>query len=150
MKLKHVYLIAIVLMVVFAGCRKLSDNPQPTGDMNMTDLVIPEGFNWTSYIDAELNLGVATSQSVSAVSRITVYKGDPANGGVKLVSGSASPDKKFSVAVRLPSRLSEIYLQCEFPFGMTKVEAVPVDKVINYTFSDAADGQMKSGFKSVS
>lgn len=147
MKLNQVFLLTIFFLIVFSGCRKHTDNPQPQGDLEMKDLVIPAGFNWAAYIDAELKIGVETSQSVSAVSRITVYKGEPGNGGVKLASGSAKPGDVFEAAVRLPGHLENIYLQCEFPFGSVKTEVVPVTQSINYTFTEDETG-MKSGFKS--
>ncbi len=147
MKLKQIFLIGLLFAAVFSGCRKIEDNPEPQSGQTMKDLVIPAGFEWASYADVTLSVGVETSQSTQAVSRITVFKGDPANGGMQLVSGSVSPDNRFTTTLRIPAYLESVYLQCEFPFGNVKTVAVPAAKSIDYTFSESTDQGMKSGFK---
>lgn len=147
MKLKQFFLIGLLFVAVFSGCRKIEDNPEPQSGQAMKDLVIPADFKWASYTDATVNIGVETSQSTQAVSRITIFKGEPGNGGMQLVSGSVSPDNNFTTTLRIPAYLESVHLQCEFPFGNVKTVAVPAAKSIDYTFSESTDQGMKSGFK---
>lgn len=146
MKYNRIIIFSILFLIVFSGCRKLSDNPQPQGEMGMTDLVIPAGFNWDAYTDAKFDISV-THETTSAMSRISIFRGDPGNGGVKLASGSAGTDMDFTTTVRLPASLGEVFLQCEFPTGAVETKSVMVAKNISYTFNGDSNQGLISGFK---
>jgi len=146
MNLQKIFVLILVLAVTFAGCRKINnDDPNPSGNLTMNDLVIPEGFNWETYTDIQLNIGVQTSQPMTLISKVSVFNGNPSEGGKVLLTGGASPQKHFQANLRIPATIQEIYLMAEFPFGITKVEKVAVSKAINFTFDDVLDnGNYKS------
>lgn len=149
MKTQKIFAILVLLLVVVASCKKIDNTPKPVGDLTMNELVIPESFNWETYKDLTLKISIETSQTVSAFSKVSVYKGNPDTDGSLVVSGSASADKDFVSQIRIPSRLEELYLRCEFPFGLTRTEMIPVSgNLIAYTFSDVKTSPFTSDFKS--
>jgi LruC domain-containing protein len=146
MNLQKFLILIFVLTITFAGCRKIdTDTSIPSTSLTMKDLVIPEGFNWETYSDIKLNIGVETSQPMTLISKVSVFNGHPNDGGKMLVSGGASSNKNFEASLRVPAGIKEVYLMCEFPFGLNLVEKVPVSDQINFTFSDVTDnGNLKS------
>jgi LruC domain-containing protein len=146
MNLQKIFILIFILAVTFAGCRKINnDNPKPSDNLTMNDLVIPEDFNWETYSDIKLNIGVQTSQPMTLISKVSVFNGNPSDGGKILLAGGASPQKHFQANLRIPATIHEIYLMAEFPFGITKVEKVAVSEQISFTFDDFFDnGNLKS------
>jgi LruC domain-containing protein len=146
MNLQKIFILIFILAVTFAGCRKINnDNPKPSDNLTMNDLVIPEDFNWETYSDIKLNIGVQTSQPMTFISKVSVFNGNPSEGGKLLLSGGASPKENFQASLRVPANLKEVYLMVEFPFGITKVEKVAVSEQISFTFDDFFDnGNLKS------
>lgn len=150
MRISKIVFIAVLLLSIVSSCKKI-DNPPPSNtDLTMNDLVIPNDFGWETHKDVKLQIGVETSQVISGISKISVFKGNPQSDGVLMVSGSASADKPFITQVRIPSRFENVYLVCEFPFGSSKTQTLPIANSIAYTFSDTKSADFKSGFKSVS
>lgn len=150
MNIQKILTILTVVGLIFSGCRKIEDNPKPSQNKTMDELNIPGNFNWETYSDVNLNVAVDLTQNTTAISKISVFYGDPGANGKLVASGSASSKSTFNTTIRVPAALKEIYLVCEFPFGGSSIQALPVSKNIDYTFSNAKSSNIPSGLKSIS
>jgi len=136
MKYLKLLLFALALIVLFTACKKEISSPDnPSKSIN--DILVPDGFNWETYRDVQIDIKVEATHAVNAKSKISVFRGDPFNGGDLMITGPASKDQDFSSKMRIPSYLQELFIQCEFPFGGKQVTQVLVSgNEVSYTFSE--------------
>ncbi len=148
MKILQSIIALIILATVIAACKKHISNPDPSVNKTIDELNIPEGFNWSTVQKIHLTIGVETIQAVNLKSKITVFQGDPSNGGRLIMTGAAKNDSPFTENLVIPSYLKEIFLVKEGAFGDKQVVSVTLDgSEINYTFTDTKSTLAGSDFK---
>jgi LruC domain-containing protein len=135
-------LMMIMGMFILQSCHKSSDIPDPDTPKKMEDLKVPSTFNWES--SHEVNVSIATDlpESIGLLSRISVYNGNPFDGGSVLLTGSAGYNFPFVTTLRLPIALKEVYLQMKTTDGTVETVKVNVTSEITYTFTKPT-GQYK-------
>ncbi len=149
--MKHVrfWLFAISFTMLFIACKKEINNPPDDGRKSINEMVVPEGFNWETYNDVQLVIKVESTYAINAKSKISVYRGDPLNGGDLMVTGPASADQDFINKLRIPSYLQALFIQCEFPFGGTQIVSLPVSgDAITHTFTETKSAPVIQNYKS--
>ncbi len=150
MKIKMILTACMFFLFLFACCLKIKDDdPKPSEPLTMQDITAPDAFDWKTHKDIQINIGISTQQPISLFSKISVYDGDPQNGGSIIVSGAASSNKYFVTTVSVPSRYERLYLKCDFPHGLSLIEAVDAQEFVHHVFSDNVTKHSTSAFKSV-
>jgi LruC domain-containing protein len=136
MKLKktHLPVLAAFMLVSFTACHKQTPE-EPTGPKRMEDLVVPSNFNWESTREVTLTLAVDFPGSIGLLSRINVYDANPLENGVILLTGSAGYNFPFVSTLRIPTAVSQLYLELLAADGTTRIIPVNVTNDIVYTFT---------------
>jgi LruC domain-containing protein len=137
-------LVAVMMTVVITSCHKDPDPTPVDGPKKMEDLKVPATFNWESSKVINLNIGVNLPDAVGLLSKITVYDGNPLEGGLVLLTGSAGYNYLFVSTVRIPTAVKNLYFEMKTGDGSVQLVSVPVAETINYTFIPGT----KSGLKS--
>ena len=125
------------------GCRKIPDNPdkQPT---KFTELKINPTFEFENFSNVDATIAVP-SLKASGMNIVQVYQGNPAEGG-RLITTGGIINGQFVSAIRLPSRLTEVYIAKLASDGYNDYVAVPiVNNSISYDFSKAGGPPLAPG-----
>ncbi|MBU2466756.1 MAG: LruC domain-containing protein, partial [Bacteroidetes bacterium] len=80
--------------------------------------------------------------------KITIYQGNPFQGGTRIAEGSMSRDHNFEQQLRIPAYLESLFLYLETSTGATHLVEVPLSgNYLNYTFPGLNEKQLnfKSG-----
>ena len=88
MKKSILFTCLLGIFVLQACNKKEKDQPTTVGQMN--DINVPDGFFWESSRDVAFSVSVQDSRFGSATHVISIYDGDPFNGGNLLSKGSAT------------------------------------------------------------
>jgi len=126
------------------GCRKTFEIQEP-GIGSMNDLVVHPGFDWQT--TREIDLNITTNLSIlpaGALSRVSVYLGDPLIGGKLMKSGSTGLGYPFQAKLRVSSSVSSLFLQLKTVNGLSETIEVDVENTINYTFTENGSEKMSS------
>nr|NQU88977.1 LruC domain-containing protein [Bacteroidota bacterium] len=151
MKAQKLFLYLLAVVFLFAACRKdIENNPNPNPeDKTMAEIVVPDGFNWATTKDIEITVNVDAGSGIQANSKISVFKGNPELGGKFISSGMAGAGAPFTTTLGIPSYIEGLFLMCEFPFGRTMVESIPISgNTLSYTFTNTKFQPVENGFKS--
>lgn len=131
-----------VVLLPSQGCRKQNEpvNPAPS---KFTDLKVPPNFEFESFKNVEATITVpATKQTAQNIVRI--YQGNPAEGGKLITTGSLDANNQFKSPLRIPTRLTDVYIARLSSNGENAYVAVPVTgNTVSYDF-----GTGKGGYKS--
>ncbi|MBE0648842.1 MAG: LruC domain-containing protein [Bacteroidales bacterium] len=103
----------------------------------MDDLNVHPTFDWQT--TKEIDLLVSTdypSLPAGALSRISVYKGNPGTGGKLMKQGSVGVNYSFHTRIRVSTADSSLFLQLATVTGYTETVELPTAKLINYIFSE--------------
>jgi len=137
-----------LILALFTGCKKeLTPLPSPEDNRqvsSMTELNIPEGFDWKMTREVTLNLGINSVESSSVMHRITLYNADPFSGGKAFFSGSAGYGLNLVAKVVLPTALKEVYVVLSSSGIVEQVVTLDVAGNIAYTFQPLGGG-LKEG-----
>lgn len=142
---------AIILsasIFLFTGCRKsLTVDPDLSGSSvnSMYELKVPANFNWETTREVTLNLGMNIPGVTYKTNTISIYDGDPYKDGQLVFTGYAANDFALIAKVRIPTAVTELFLQLTPLNAATQIVSLPVSDNINYTFSQPV---MKSAMNS--
>ena len=129
-----IFLLAGFLVLHF-GCRKtieITERPVT----KYTELKVDPHFEFENFNNVDATIYVP-SQKASGMNIIQIFQGNPAEGG-KLITTGGLDNGEFTSAVRLPSRLNEVYIAKLASDGFNNYVAVPiVNNAITYDFSKA-------------
>ena len=145
--MKNLLPIAIALgLATFTACKK-TDNPSTEPSItDINEIKVPEGFLWESSHDVNINVSVTDERFGAALHAITVYDGNPYNGGNLLAKGSASTAKPYENTLRVSRQVKEVYIVKKSPDGswiMNKMDVSGASAVIS--FSDIDKTQLEKG-----
>ncbi|KAA8484981.1 LruC domain-containing protein [Arcticibacter tournemirensis] len=135
----------ILLLAALGGilsvtsCKKDNSTPS-TEPLKMEDLIVKEGFDWSTTKAIKFNIGITDTRFANAEHSISIYDGDPANGGNIVSTGKASLIRAFIEKINFPSAVKDVYVVKTSPDGSTITEKV----AINNTEVSIAFGQQKS------
>ncbi len=128
---------AILTITLLTTCRK--EIPSGTHNTNsMDDLVISPDFNWESSMPVHIKVSVnMIVQNIGKLCKISVYDGNPSQGGNLMTTGAAGFDYPFEAEWKLPTALNLIYIQAENDNGISLLDSVEVSGNITYTFAQS-------------
>lgn len=118
---------------------------------NMLDLVVSSDFKWETTQDIDVTVSIGEGIFLPIKSKVSIYGGDPATGSPVISSGSLSQSQAYSVRMRVPSYLRDLYITLESSTGTTMTtKAAIVGGKVNHVFSGMKEGDMDFvPFKSV-
>lgn len=146
MRLKISMIFVLVFVMIITGCNKDLD-PAKTGPSNTSELVIPGDFDWKTTQDVLAAFTMDAFKNYQMKSKITIYSADPSNGGKVLKTGSISPQQPFSISLRIPAYLTEVYAELTSGFGIKKGVLLPVaNGAIAFHFSEIKTDPISTGF----
>ncbi|MDA3943503.1 MAG: LruC domain-containing protein [Bacteroidetes bacterium] len=148
MKTLKILSISIFAILALGSCKK-DYEPKVNPDINQTgDLQVPESFNWKTTKDLSTSIALPEDGFYPMQSKITIYQGNPFQGGTRIAEGSMSRDHNFEQQLRIPAYLESLFLYLETSTGATHLVEVPLSgNYLNYTFPGLNEKQLniKSG-----
>ncbi|MCX6281608.1 MAG: LruC domain-containing protein [Bacteroidetes bacterium] len=141
MKTKVLLLFVLASSVIFiSGCHKdYSTTPKAK---TMDDLQISQSFNWEMTQEVTLNIGMDIPAVTFQYNKVNVYLADPTKGGELVYQGWTGNSNPMLAKVRIPTGVSQLWLQLIPYSGVGQIASVPVNASISYTFAGAT--KMKS------
>jgi len=118
-----IWMVTAALMILPTGCRK-NINDDPVTPKHFTDLKVASDFRFDNFINLEATISVANPGDQSLFV-IQVYQGDPALDGKLIATGATDAGFQFKTALRVPSRLKELYVGKISATGNNEFVAVP-------------------------
>ncbi|SKB82293.1 LruC domain-containing protein [Daejeonella lutea] len=122
--IKNRLVLLSVLGLFFFSCKKVDQETAETGNINK--LVIPEGFTWESSRDINFEVKITDTRFQSAVHVVSIYDGDPSQGGRLLSKGSGSISDPFTTLIYLANTIKEVFVEKVAPDGTTTIQKVAV------------------------
>ncbi len=140
-----IYSLFLTMFMVFAfsSCHK-EPSTDPTYIKKMEDLKVSESFDWETSRIINLSLAVDMPSQIGLLSKITVYNGNPLDGGSTLIVGSAGYNFPFVSKLRIPTALKELYFEMKSGDGTVQITNMAVAETMTYTFKETKKGGFKS------
>lgn len=135
MKNLRALLISLLIVsqaILFTSCHKNNGNNSTASKMDQ--LKVPANFTWETSREVNLSVAVDDPSHSGSLSRIRVFNGDPLASGKILISGSAGYNCPFVSGLRIPSALTQLYLEMTTAAGIIQHSVVNVQDNIQYTF----------------
>lgn len=131
MKIK---LLSLVLAIAIISCKKDGTNAvNPV--TNIDNLNIPGSFNWNTSNEVKFSVGISDSKFQNLIQVISIYSGDPNQGGQILSKGSATLLNPFNTKITIPTTVSDVYIVKSAPDGTKISEKVALTSTsINIDF----------------
>ncbi len=123
------YMNRFLLIAVIAGiftvssCKKDGLTPSSEG-VDMEDIIVPSGFDWATTKAIKFNIGVTDTRFGNAAFTISIYDGNPSDGGHLISSGATTIIRAFTEKINIPSALKEIYITKTAPDGSVVTQIV--------------------------
>jgi hypothetical protein len=126
-------LVTIILLAVimFASCKKPSENGDSITAKATSDITVPMGFTWESSRTIKFKVNVTDARYIGALYVVSIYDGNPNAGAHLLAKGSATVLAPFTTSVYLSKQLTEVYIVKHSPDNTktTKIIAVGVENI---------------------
>ena len=101
----------------------------------MDDLKISESFNWEMTREVSLNIGMDIPSVTYQYNKVIVTLDDPSKRGTVIFQGWAGNSNAILAKVRIPTGISQLYIQLIPNSGQGQVASVPVSETMTYTFT---------------
>ena len=110
-KTKYLVFTAIIAIIILTGCMK-HESSLPKSDRTMDDLIVPNGFNFKSVKDIDIEINMPNSVDLSVLrSRSDIFTSNPEEGGKLINSASFDTDGHFKGTIRIPTSVNEIFIR---------------------------------------
>jgi LruC domain-containing protein len=132
-------LFALGVSLAFYSCSK-SPIENPSTDVKQTrDLQVSGTFNWQTSKVIQAEIGIALSSASGLLSKINIYKSDPASGAEPIASGSSGYGFNYMTSLIIPSFTQGLWIGVVYPDGLTAFSYQPVaGNTLVYTFTPNA------------
>lgn len=142
-------LLAIVLLgtIAFSSCKKSENTTTDPNSAGTNAVQAPAGFDWASSKSLKVTASITDTRFASAIHRITIFNGDPYNGGVVVAAGSATTATAFTTKIYIPTATTSLYVVKTSPDNSQIVQKVTVgdaDIVLSFGAIDPAVTAEKS------
>ncbi len=127
-----------ILILFFTSCLKEPDytSSDPV-EKNMNNIEVSENFSWETSKNVSFILS-AISKNPELSSKISIYNGNPEEGGDLIVNCGVTNETSFEYEIQVPSYLTTLYLSCDFPDGKSILDSVYANNFIEYTFEEGS------------
>jgi LruC domain-containing protein len=108
---RKLLLIAVLGAAIFPGCKKSSSaNNSTQAITNVSDIKVPNGFNWQSTHNVNFTAAITDTRFGAAMYNISIYDSDPNAGGHLLATGSATNATAYTNKLTIANQLSQVYV----------------------------------------
>lgn len=146
MKIKYFSILAIAFL---AACKKDDVSVSDFGK-SLSEVNISAQFDWKTTHDVNFSIGVSDSRFADKKHVITIYSGDPGNGGQIILKGSATLVEPYNAKIALPITIAQVYVVKTAPDGSTVSGAVNLTSTnVSVAISENSVVGPVSGIKSV-
>jgi len=129
--------LGLMFFLSYTGCRKTIPADQRPRDME--NLIVATNFNWQTTHDVKFTIGAdLEGMSGGLLARISILDNLVGSGGNILATGSAGYEYPFSIILRIPTSMNEVFLMAETSTGYRQVIQIVVSTEIIYTFTDGS------------
>ncbi|MCK9617138.1 MAG: LruC domain-containing protein [Lentimicrobiaceae bacterium] len=146
-KLLTLSLLIVSGTILLFSCSK---NDSTSGDTpsQFKDLNISQNFDFQSFKEVAVTINVNNTSTGEKAHIIKIYQDNPGLMGKLIETGITNAQFKYVTKIRIPSYLTELYIQNASQDGINEFVAVPIKgKELNYTFTALADTY--KGYKTV-
>ncbi|WP_374164654.1 hypothetical protein [Arcticibacter sp. MXS-1] len=99
---------ALATLSLISACKK--DEQSITAIRKMDDLVIPQGFDWSTTKAITFNVSVSDSRAGSSPQKLAIYEANPADGASPIATGFVSPALPYSEKIFFSSAVKQVYI----------------------------------------
>ena len=144
---KAVFFVILLILISFAftyqGCRKTIKITEKPAE-KFTDLKIDPRFEFENFKKIEATITISNLKT-TGMNMVQIFQGNPAQGGKLITTGALNAQNQFVGSVRLPSRLTEVYIGNVASDGINEYVAVPIqNNNLTYDFGKPGGGILKS------
>ncbi len=134
--IKNISFIVIIISMLFVGACKRNNNTEPPEVKTFANLVVEPSFTFKNSQKIQANFDVIPALKDENTHIITVYQGEPAEGGRILTQGATNSSYLYSVNFTIPDRIDRIFVKNCNADGLFEIVEIPITgNVINHTFN---------------
>jgi len=102
--------IIVLALLVGTSCKTSKDAiPTLTGTTTNT-IVVPTGFTWQNSRNLNFTVNLTDTRFTSSIFLISIFDGNPAQGGQLLAKGSATTNTPFTSKVYTSNQVKQVYI----------------------------------------
>jgi len=141
-------MILSILLIFNISCKKELNQVEPTDpkDKTMSDLVIPDSFDFTT--SQTISLKVTSSDYLGLpATKIEIYNGNPNDGGNIVISGITDKSQVFETSFNLPASQETLHIRRTLYNGDVETATIDIDSnTLEYEFTTSkSHGDFKNG-----
>jgi len=119
--------IAIISALAFNSC-KTTNEAIPEMPANTTNSIkVPIGFTWQNSRNLNFTISLTDVRFPKSIYMISIYNGDPSNGGSLLIKGSATTQSEFRGRVYTSNQTTQIHIIKTAPDNSKTVKKVSIE-----------------------
>jgi LruC domain-containing protein len=123
---KVLYLLLLSLGLTLFSCKKAPLVYEPTTLKPTRDLQVNESFNWQTSKVIQAEIGISFPTASGLLSKINVYKADPATGSTPIASGSSGYGFNYSTSLIIPTFTQGLWIGVIYPDGLAEFTYQPI------------------------
>ena len=126
---KQILSIALISAICICSCKKATlletanDGKAPT---STNDIKVPTGFAWATSSNVNFTVNVTDARFANSIHIISIYVGDPSNGGLLIAKGSASLGTAFKCKLSVDKQVKQVYIIKTSPDNSSTTQQVQV------------------------
>ncbi len=131
--MKNILLIASAFCIFLTpACKKQGNNNGGVKTYNsVNDISVPSGFNWESSRSIPVHVSITDNRFSTANHTISIYDGNPFDGGKLLSRGSASTTTPYDATLYLAKTINEVYVLKSSPDHSMILNKVTIGSGLN-------------------
>lgn len=127
MRSKLFLFVVASLVITMLGCKKSED--AVINSSHIDEVTIPADFTWQNSSEISLFVGISDTRFQNAPFVISIYNGDPSDGGSLIARGAASLTSPFNVRLAVANIVDAIYVEKTAPDLSRLLKKVPVSGI---------------------
>lgn len=129
------------ILLIGQSCQKGNNRTDTDVPESFDELQVNKLFNFESFHNVQTSIRLTGNKSFGG-EIVQIYDLHPAQGGKLILTGAADAQGMFSMPVRLPSRLKEVFVARMTAIGSNEYVAVPVvNNTVSFDFNGSAMSQ---------
>ena len=135
--MKTLIISTAICLFFFSSCKKNTPSELFVVNNNATQYIkVPTNFKWETAANLNITVNIKDTRFPSSLFMISVYNGDPSNGGVKIARGAASNLFAFKSKLNISKQIPFIYIVKTSPDDAEIIQKIAVgstDIITNFS-----------------
>lgn len=129
-------LAALICATAISSCKKNDNNQTGTTNVysSVNDIKVPTGFNWESSRKVSFTVSITDDRFAAANHTISIYDGDPYNGGNLLAKGSANTGNAYAAELSIAKTIAEVYVLKTSPDNSNILQKITLGAAVAMSF----------------